>query len=420
MKMMIKQPIDVIVIGAGIVGAACAEALAARGLRVTVIEQDAVGGGATAAGMGHLVVMDDNPAELALSAYSLRLWKELVGAHPHRHEYSRCGTIWVAADDEELAAAALKAAALSTHGLDCEMLDAAALYAREPQLRRGLAGGLLVRGDGLVYPPKSARILLERALRDGALLVKDRVCAIEDHGVLLADGSRLQATHVVLAAGVASAALLPELPLQAKKGHVIITDRYPGFIQHQLVELGYIKSAHAAYGDSVAFNVQPRPTGQILIGSSRQFDTTDLAVEPAMMTRMLQQAIGYVPALADLNVLRCWTGLRAATPDGLPLIGPCAARRGLWLATGHEGLGITNSLATAQLLTAQILREGAAISHLPYLPCRYPHLLAAQARTDDDSRQASRGARPMTMPPSMPPPPQVTVTALADGSASPP
>lgn len=416
MKTMIKQPIDAIVIGAGIIGAACAEALAARGLRVTVVEQETVGSGATAAGMGHLVVMDDNAAELALSAYSLRLWKELVGAHPQRHEYSRCGTIWVAAADEELAAASLKAAALAAHGLDCEMLDAAALYAREPQLRRGLAGGLLVRGDGLVYPPKSARILLERAMRDGALLVKDRVCAIEDHGVLLADGSRLQATHVVLAAGLASAALLPELPLQAKKGHVIITDRYPGFVRHQLVELGYIKSAHAAYGDSVAFNVQPRPTGQILIGSSRQFDTTDLAVEPAMMTRMLQQAIAYVPALADLNVLRCWTGLRAATPDGLPLIGPCAARRGLWLATGHEGLGITTSLATAQLLTAQIFKESAAISHLPYLPDRYPHLLAAQADIDDDSRQAPRMALPISMPPPMPPP----TKAIADGGAAQP
>src|SRR5471030_2449072 len=161
-KNMIKQPIDVIVIGAGIIGAACAEALAARGLRVTVIEQETVGSGATAAGMGHLVVMDDNAAELALSAYSLRLWKELVGDHPQRHEYSRCGTIWVAADEDELVAAALKAATLSAHGLACELLDATALYAREPQLRPGLAGGLLVRGDGLVYPPTNARCATAR------------------------------------------------------------------------------------------------------------------------------------------------------------------------------------------------------------------------------------------------------------------
>jgi glycine/D-amino acid oxidase-like deaminating enzyme len=362
---------DAIVIGAGIIGAACADALSAHGLRVTVLEQDAIGGGATAAGMGHLVVMDDNPAELALSSYSISLWNELVREQEASHEYSRCGTIWVAADEEEMAAARAKAEVLAAHGLACELLTAARLYAREPQLRPGLAGGLLVGGDGLVYPPKSARILLERALRQGARLQPGRVAAIEDHGVLLEDGSRHQAQHIVLAAGIRSSALLPELPLQAKKGHVAITDRYPGFIRHQLVELGYIKSAHAASGDSVAFNLQPRPTGQILIGSSRQFGSTDTEVEPHMMARMLRHAAVYTPALAQLNVLRCWTGLRAATPDGLPLIGPHPARRGLWLATGHEGLGITTAPATASLLAAQLAGGECAIPAAPYLPERF-------------------------------------------------
>ncbi|SFU92844.1 NAD(P)/FAD-dependent oxidoreductase [Pseudoduganella namucuonensis] len=365
---------DVLVVGAGIVGAACADALAARGLRVTVIEQEVVGSGATAAGMGHLVVMDDNPAELALSSYSLELWREFVADQPARHEYSRCGTIWVAADDEELDAARLKAATMAAHGLECRMLDAAALYALEPQLRPGLAGGLLVAGDGLVYPPKSARILLDRALARGARLVAGCVRAIEDGGVLLADGTRLRAGAVVVAAGSRSSQLLPELPVQPKKGHVAITDRYPGFIRHQLVELGYIKSAHAASGDSVAFNLQPRPTGQILIGSSRQFGATDPAVEPDMMARMLRHAVGFTPALRGLNVLRCWTGLRAASPDGLPLIGEHPGRPGVWLATGHEGLGITTSLATAQLLAARIAGGDAAIPAQPYLPERFATL----------------------------------------------
>jgi glycine/D-amino acid oxidase-like deaminating enzyme len=362
---------DVIVIGAGIVGAACANALSERGLRVTVIEQDIAGGGATAAGMGHLVVMDDNPAELALTAYSVSLWKDLVGERPQRHEYSGCGTIWVAADEEEMQAALAKAYTLSSHGLICEVLSPAALYAREPQLRAGLAGGLLVRGDGLVYPPKTTRILLDRAMRRGAVTRRATVTAIEDHGVLLSDGTQHQARHVVLAAGARSTALLPELPLQPKKGHLAITDRYPGFLRHQLVELGYIKSAHAASGDSVAFNLQPRPTGQILIGSSRQFDTIDPAVEPAMLQRMLRHATTFTPQLGKLNVVRCWTGFRAATPDGLPMIGPSVHRQGLWLATGHEGLGITTSLATAELLAGQIQNENTRIPFAPYLPGRF-------------------------------------------------
>ncbi len=365
-----RQNADVIVIGAGIIGAACADALAARGLQVTVVEQDAVGSGATAAGMGHLVAMDDNAAELALSSWSIRLWNEFVDEHPHNQEYSRCGTIWVASDEEELAAAKAKGSNMRAHGLPCELLDAQALYGQEAALRPGLAGGLLVGGDGLVYPPKSARILLDRARSRGAQLVAGAVAAIEDQAVLLRDGHRLHADSIVLAAGARCAELLPALPLQAKKGHLAITDRYPGFIRHQLVELGYIKSAHAASGDSVAFNLQPRPTGQILIGSSRQFSAS-LDAEPAMLSRMLRHAAGFVPQLTGLNVLRCWTGLRAASPDGLPLIGPWPARRGLWLATGHEGLGITTSLATAQLLAAQMTDGSVPIPLQPYLPQRF-------------------------------------------------
>ncbi len=367
---------DVIIIGAGIIGAACAEALAARGVQVTIIERDAIGSGATAAGMGHLVVMDDNAAELALSSYSLALWAEFVAGAPAAHEYSRCGTIWVAADDEEMEAARAKGEVLAAHGIACSLLNAAALYEREPALRPGLAGGLLVSGDGLVYPPKSARILLERAVAQGAQLVMGKVQSLQDGAVLLDDGRTLRARAVVLACGSRSAALLPELPVQPKKGHVAITDRYPGFIRHQLVELGYIKSAHAASGDSVAFNLQPRPTGQILIGSSRQFGTEDLAVEPAMMARMLRHAASFTPALAGLHLLRCWTGLRAASPDGLPLVGPHPARPGLWLATGHEGLGITTSLATAHLLAAQLLNDTPRIDAAPYLPGRFAALAA--------------------------------------------
>ena len=371
---------DVLIVGGGIIGAACADALSARGLRVAVVERDVVGSGATAAGMGHLVVMDDNEAELALSAWSLELWREFVAEHPERHEYSQCGTIWVAADDEEMAAARVKAKTLTAHGLPCAMLDAANLYEREPQLRPGLAGGLLVNGDGLVYPPKSARMLMDRAVARGAALVSGSVHHLDaDGSVLLADGTRLHPSRVLLAAGSRCAALLPELPVQPKKGHVAITDRYPGFIRHQLVELGYIKSAHAASGDSVAFNLQPRPTGQILIGSSRQFGTTDPAVEHAMMARMLRHAAAFTPALAGMNVLRCWTGLRAASPDGLPIIGPHPARPGLWLATGHEGLGITTSLATAQLLAAQMCGEAAAIPHTPYLPTRFSQMRQGHA-----------------------------------------
>jgi glycine/D-amino acid oxidase-like deaminating enzyme len=164
--------------------------------------------------------------------------------------------------------------------------------------------------------------------------------------------------------------LTPGIPVRKRKGHLAITDRYPGWVRHQLVELGYLKSAHSISADSVAFNVQPRKTGQLLIGSSRQYGADRAAIDTYMIHRMLSRAREYMPGLADLAAVRCWTGFRAATPDKLPLIGPTPGNARLYLATGHEGLGITTSLATGKLVADLIVGRPPEIPVEPYLPGR--------------------------------------------------
>jgi glycine/D-amino acid oxidase-like deaminating enzyme len=155
-----------------------------------------------------------------------------------------------------------------------------------------------------------------------------------------------------------------------RKGHLAITRPYPGFLRYQVAELGYLKSAHVTTTDTVAFNVQPRLNGQLLIGSSRQFGVKGRGVDDGMLTRMFARATEYLPALPSLSIERTWTGFRSATPDKLPLIGPSAEDETLFLATGHEGLGITTSLATAQLLADFIAGRTPAIPMDPYSPSR--------------------------------------------------
>ncbi|HWT35133.1 MAG TPA: FAD-binding oxidoreductase [Paraburkholderia sp.] len=365
---------DVVIVGAGIVGAACAAELAARGLSVTVLDARGIGGGATAAGMGHIVVMNDSPAEFALSRYSRDLWLELAPQLRTRDAFARCGTLWVAADAEELDAARVMQAAFAAQGVAAELLDERAMYGCEPSLAPGMAGGLRIEHDSIVYAPSVAQWLLTQS--PGAARIDVRLeahaASVGAHQVTLSNGERIGGAHVVVANGLQARELVQGLPLQPKKGHLLITDRYPGFVRHQLLELGYIKSAHHATGTSVAFNAQPRPTGQLLIGSSRQFDTTDAAVEMPVLARMLQRAARYLPELPALNGIRAWTGFRAASPDGMPLIGPAGgAAPGVWLAVGHEGLGVTTSLGTAQLLAAQITQTAPAIAADPFLPARF-------------------------------------------------
>jgi glycine/D-amino acid oxidase-like deaminating enzyme len=362
---------DVAIVGAGIVGAACACECARRGLQVIIIDQDAIGADATAAGMGHIVVMDDSEAQFALTRYSQRLWQELRPELPDDAEYEQCGTIWVAVDDEEMAEVWRKQKYYADRGVPTQVLDAGALQALEPNLRSGLQGGMLVPEDGVLYPPCAARFLVERAQASGAKLRLGAAVAHIGGGLVeLADGSEIRAASIVNAAGASSPLLTPGLEIKKRKGHLAITDRYPGFVRHQLVELGYLKSAHSVTSDSAAFNVQPRRTGQVLIGSSRQYGAEHKQIDHGMLARMLQRAQEYMPALGPMSIVRTWTGFRAATPDKLPLIGPWPGDASVWLATGHEGLGITTSLGTARLLVDQLTGRKPGIPLEPYLPAR--------------------------------------------------
>jgi D-hydroxyproline dehydrogenase subunit beta len=366
---------DVVIVGAGIVGAACAAELAAQGMTVEVLDAGGIGGGATAAGMGHIVVMNDSPAELALSCYSRELWLALAPSLRPADAFSQCGTLWVAADDEEWDAAQSLSGAFAAAGVRANLLDSAALRECEPSLAAPMAGGLLVHDDAIVYAPSAAQWLLEHSLGHPNIHVRlgCEVVALQRGGVRLANGERVSAGLIVIANGLAVRRLAPSLPIVPKKGHLLITDRYPGYLHHQILELGYIKSAHQTQGASVAFNAQPRPTGQVLLGSSRQFDTLDPAVEWPVLARMIERAARYLPSLPSLNAMRAWTGFRAATPDGLPIIGPAGdALPGVWLAAGHEGLGVTTSLATGKLLAAQIQGAQAAIDTAPYRVDRFP------------------------------------------------
>ena len=363
---------DIVIVGAGIVGAACAAECARAGLKVLVLERGPIGGGTTAAGMGHIVVMDDSPAQFALTSYSRRLWRELAPQLPADVEFDPCGTLWVAADEQEMAEVRRKEAFYRERGVKVEVLSAPALAQAEPNLRRDLVGGLCVVEDAVLYPPCAAGFLLQQARAAGAEVRTgvEVLSLLPEGGVVLGDGTRLAAGVSVNAGGPWSPTLSPGLPVRKRKGHLVITDRYPGFVRHQIIELGYLKSAHAVAADSVAFNIQPRKTGQMLIGSSRQFDAAGTEINQPILDRMLRRAFEYLPTLERLSAIRCWTGHRAATPDKLPLIGPSLESDKVWLATGHEGLGITTSLATGRLLADLLVKRSSEIPSAAYLPAR--------------------------------------------------
>ena len=315
------------------------------GLRVLVLDARYAANAATAAGMGHLVVMDDSPAQLALTTLSLALWRELAPTLPLAVEYDACGTIWVAADERELDAVHEKQRLYTSAGIASEVLGPRDLATLEPNLRPGLAGGLLVPGDGVVYQPRATSWLLDQARARGATVREH--CAVDrigDHAVHCGD-EVLHAEVIVNAAGAEAPRLTPALPIVPRKGHLAITDRHPGLRASSA--RGARLSRERAHDDRRVRRLQ-RAAARDAAGAGRLVARAGgmgrVARIASVLARMLARAIEYMPALATLSAIRAWTGMRPATPDKLPLIGAWEPTPGLWIAAGHEGLGITTSL----------------------------------------------------------------------------
>jgi glycine/D-amino acid oxidase-like deaminating enzyme len=277
--------------------------------------------------------------------------------------------LWVAEDGEQRRGLEEKRERYARHGIDSEILEAPDLPGLEPNLRPGLGGALRVPGDSVLYPPAAARALLERAAARGAVF-RERVAVrrLGADAVETAEGT-WRAGVVVNAAGARAAELTPGLPIVPRKGHLVITDRHPGFCRHQIVEMGYLKSAHTMNAESVAFNVQPRATGQVLIGSSREL-VDGIARSMRRSCAGCLRALEFMPGLGRLSAIRTWIGFRPATPDKLPLIGRWTRGDGGWIAAGHEGLGITTSVATARILADLVSGRAPAIDPAPFDPNR--------------------------------------------------
>ena len=355
-----------LIVGAGIIGTAVAEELTRQDMEVTLISDRGIGGGATAAGMGHLVALDGEDSKTNLTTLSLSLWEQIT--LPADCEHDRCGTVWVAETDEELSKASAMQKRFRARGVHSEILSSSEIADLEPELRAGLAGGLVVKSDSVIYPPNAAKHFWNQAQSRGAQLLAAQVTKTSPHAVELHDGTVLEADWVVVAAGDRTPFLLPQLPIRPRKGHLLITARAERFINHQVVELGYGKTTESRDAVAVACNVQPRPTGQVLIGSSRQEETRDPSIEPEILCRMLDRALAFLPRLPQLTALRAWTGFRAATDDGAPIIG--VLEPGLAVASGHEGLGITLAPGTARLLGELLSQGDCSIEPGPFDPHR--------------------------------------------------
>jgi D-hydroxyproline dehydrogenase subunit beta len=374
------KPCAVAVVGAGIVGAATAWELHARGVDVALLDRGEVSGATTGLGEGNVLCSDKQAGpELDLTLAGLDVYDELEERFGDEARIRRKGALVVHRAPETWAREAARVERLRSAGAHGYLVDVADVRAMEPQLTGDVAGASFFPAD-LQCAPRA----IARALAGGLPRVHT---GVEVHGVAVEQGrvtalqtsdGTLACDAAVIAAGPWSRALAEAaglaLPLEPRKGQLVrlAAAGNERLIRHKVVEAGYLGSvASIDAGLQVTTVLETTWEGDVLVGSSRERRGFDLSVDDAVSAAMLREAFALMPDLRGLAVDAAWAGLRPWLPDHLPAIGPSSVVAGLWLATGHEGAGVALGPVTGRLVAQLYAGEPPIVDPAPFSPDRF-------------------------------------------------
>jgi glycine oxidase len=371
---------DAVVVGGGIIGLVTAWRAAQRGLSVTVVDP-APGGGAAEVAAGMLAAVTElhygEEALLALNTESARRYPdfaaELADASGLEPGYRACGTLAVAFDSDDRAGLRELHALQQRCGLESAWLSGRECRRLEPMLAPGVRGGLRVDGDHQVDPRRLAAALLTAGERAGVEFRRNWAGRLltsgsRATGIALDDGERISADRVVLAGGSLSARLEgvpPEAvpPVRPVKGQVLrlaVPGAYAPFLS---------RTVRAVVRGGEIYLV-PRENGELVVGATTEELGWDTTVTAGGVYELLRDAHELVPGITELPLTEVRAGLRPATPDNAPLLGP-SALPGLLLATGHHRNGVLLTPVTGDIMAAVLAGDPLPGEGRPFTPDRF-------------------------------------------------
>jgi glycine/D-amino acid oxidase-like deaminating enzyme len=375
---------DIVVVGGGIIGAACAHALASAGASVTLIERDELAAGASGRNQGWLVAPDD-PVNRPLYEPSFARYRDAADDAPL--------PIWLDPEPVGHLLVGFEGDPAPTLVNEARALDRADVLELEPAVSPAAQRGWLDDGGRRVDPAALTVGLALLAAQAGAVVRHHltvraiHVAGDRARGVVTDDGLT-GSDQVVLAAGPWSTALLDavgvHLPIRPARGWIVRMRPSAPLVGRLVERIGWRESewragsADAPSGRTFADEgvrslggalLNPHPDGSILIGSSREPAIGPEPADPDVPRHQVADAIELVPALADAQVRSSWWGVRPLSPDDRPLIG--RVLDGLLVATGHGSEGVILGGGTAELVTALVLGEEPPFDPAPFDPMRF-------------------------------------------------
>jgi sarcosine oxidase subunit beta len=369
---------DVVVLGAGVIGASIGYHLARQGVACTIVDPRHPGEAPTAtwASAGGLRSQGRAPADAPLTTASAVRWPTLSDELEADLEVVLGGHLHVAEREEELAALEARVAADRANGIAIELLDHAALHEVAPSLSPRAIAGALTAGDGQAHPGRTAAAFAAAAQRNGASLRFGQSAtpiagAGGLTGVRLDSGEEIAVDTVVLSAGAWSIGILDAmgivLPIRWRGLQMLLSEVAPPLLAPTITAVGRNLS------------LKQSPSGQMMIGGRwwARSDPGEPATAPidGHTARQWSMAVGILPVMANLRLAQTWAGVEAQSVDWSPFIGRTAID-GLYLATGFSTHGFQISPAVGALVAEDITR-GAAPLLAPFAPDRPVSLDAA-------------------------------------------
>jgi glycine/D-amino acid oxidase-like deaminating enzyme len=356
---------------------------------VAVVDAGRLGEQTTAHGEGNLLASDKTPGpELDLALASLDLWhvlaadlSEELGPRFPSLEYQRKGALVAVTRDDAVPSLRALVTSQRESGVEVHDLDPAEAAELEPDLTPSLTGGAYYPRDAQLHPVVAAQALAASARRAGVMVgegweVRAGIVGKNGRvsGVATSRGD-IPAGNVVVAAGPWSGEVArrlgARLAVQPRRGAVLVTTPMPPRVRHKVYDGDYVGATQSpAVGLQVSAVVESTRAGTVLVGSSREQVGFDSRVPAGVYAQIARRAAGLFPFLAEVAVMRAYSGWRPYVPDHLPVIGPAPGREGLWFATGHEGAGIGLAPATAAMMAALLLGGSAPVDPAPFHPGR--------------------------------------------------
>ena len=357
---------NVLIIGAGIIGCAIARELATRGVSVEVLDRGAPSSGTSAHCEGNVLLSEKAPGpELELTQLSRRLWPEVIASIREACgdrvadliEWEPKGGIVVATTPRGAHSLSEFAQQQAAAGVCSSRLTAEEVHDAEPYLTHDLTAAYHYPDDAQVQPVAAAHAFLRHAKHLGVRVHpgEGAVAPLIKSGVLVGvqtTTGRRYADAIVNSAGPWAAEVSRQLgaPIKVlpRRGDILVTTPQPPTVFHKVYDADYVGAVGSDLADlQTSAVVESTKAGPLLIGSSRRIAGLDTGLQMDSLEQIAQKAIRLYPHLSNVQVMRAYGGFRPFVADHLPVIGADSRLPGLWHATGHEGNGIGLSVGTA-------------------------------------------------------------------------